>query len=29
MEFLELIKLRTAGPPSDTAAADLAYVGDD
>jgi hypothetical protein len=30
MEFLELIKLRTAGPPfSDTASAGLAYVGDD
>ena len=30
MEFLELIKLRTAGPASgDTASAGLAYVGDD
>jgi GTP cyclohydrolase I len=30
MEFLELIKLRTAGPVSgDTASAGLAYVGDD
>src|SRR6187549_1819835 len=30
MEFLELIKLRTAGPPSgDTAPTGLAYIGDD
>ena len=30
MEFLELIKLRTSGPPSgDTAPTGLAYIGDD